>query len=93
MDKTGALASRWFMDWGGGLIWFATHAPDAATLLRQANAEFKAHATLIRAPLSVRANVDVFEPQSDAIQKISMGIKSAFDPDGLFNTGRMSAGL
>lgn len=93
LDKTGALASLWFMDWGGGLIWFATHAPDAATLLRQANAEFKAHATLIRAPLSVRANVDVFEPQSHAIQKISAGIKSAFDPDGLFNTGRMSAGL
>lgn len=93
LERTGSLASRWFMDWGGGLIWFATNAPDAATTLRQANTALKAHATLIRAPLSVRANVDVFEPQSEAVQKLSAGIKNAFDPDGLFNTGRMSAGL
>ena len=93
LERTGSLAARWFMDWGGGLIWFATPAADAARILRQTNADLKAHATLIRAPLSVRANVDVFEPQSAAIQKISAGIKHAFDPDGLFNMGRMSAGL
>ena len=91
----GALPQRWFMDWGGGLVWIATDAAhDAgAEVLRAATRAMKAHATLVRAPHAVRAHVDVFEPATDAVRALSAGIKAAFDPDGLFNTGRMMSGL
>lgn len=95
LEELGALPQRWFMDWGGGLLWIATKAQaDAgADLMRQATRKFKAHATLIRAPQSIRAHVDVFEPPLPSVRVISEGIKNAFDPDRLFNAGRMIAGL
>jgi glycolate oxidase FAD binding subunit len=95
LEELGALPQRWFMDWGGGLLWIATKAQaDAgADLLRQATRKLKAHATLIRAPQSIRAHVDVFEPPLPSVRVISEGIKNAFDPDRLFNAGRMIAGL
>jgi len=95
LDQIGATAQRWFMDWGGGLIWLATR-PDGdagARVIRDATRAHKAHATLIRAPLSLRAECDVFEPQAAPIMALSQGIKQAFDPDGLFNQGRMAPGL
>ncbi len=95
LEELGALPQRWFMDWGGGLLWIATKAQaDAgADLMRQATRKLKAHATLIRAPQSIRAHVDVFEPPLPSVRVMSEGIKNAFDPDRLFNTGRMIAGL
>lgn len=95
LEAIGPLAGRWFMDWGGGLLWIATPAgQDAgAAALRAATRTHKAHATLIRAPQTVRANVDVFEPQAAPLLALSAGIKSAFDPDGLFNSGRMNPGF
>ena len=95
LDDIGTIAQRWFMDWGGGLLWITTRAEgDAgAEILRQATRKHKAHAMLIRAPQSIRAAVDVFEPQASPIMALSAGIKNAFDPDGLFNIGRMVPGL
>jgi glycolate oxidase FAD binding subunit len=95
LEELGTLPQRWFMDWGGGLLWIATKAQaDAgADLVRQATRKLKAHATLIRAPQSIRAHVDVFEPPLPSVRVISEGIKNAFDPDRLFNAGRMIAGL
>jgi glycolate oxidase FAD binding subunit len=47
------------------------------------------HATLIRAPESVRASVPVFQPVSPALAALSARVKESFDPKGLFNPGRM----
>ena len=95
LEAIGPVAQRWFMDWGGGLLWIAARPEgDAgAQSLRQATRAFKAHATLIRAPHRLRAELDVFEPQAAPIMALSQGIKKAFDPDGLFNQGRMAVGL
>ena len=95
LEELGHLPQRWFMDWGGGLLWIATKAQaDAgADLLRKTTRAFKGHATLIRATHAIRAHVDVFEPPLPSVRVISEGIKNAFDPDRLFNAGRMSAGL
>jgi len=51
------------------------------------------YATLIRAQPEVRANVDVFEPLKPEIERLTRGLKFAFDPDGLLNRGRMYANL
>ena len=90
-----ALAARWFYDWGGGLVWIAVAANgDAgASVVRAAVAEARGHATLVRAPAEVRAVVDVFEPLSQPLMRLSRGIKEAFDPAGIFEPGRMYAGI
>ena len=47
------------------------------------------HATLIRAPETVRASVPVFHPPGAALAALSARVKESFDPRGLFNPGRM----
>ncbi|KQP59367.1 FAD-binding protein [Methylobacterium sp. Leaf112] len=87
--------ARWFYDWGGGLIWLATAAEgDAgAATVRAAVKAQGGHATLVRAPDAVRAAVPVFEPLSEPLMRITAGLKAAHDPMGVFNPGRMYAGI
>ena len=47
------------------------------------------HATLIRAPLSWRNAVAVFEPQPPALAALSRRLKAEFDTKGVLNPGRM----
>jgi glycolate oxidase FAD binding subunit len=84
---------RYLFDWAGGLIWLELPASDdgAATLVRSALGQ--GHATLIRAPDSVRAAVDVFQPQPRALAELSARVKTSFDPRHLFNPGRMVRGV
>jgi glycolate oxidase FAD binding subunit len=86
-----ALDARWFYDWGGGLIWIATSATgDAgAAAIRAAIRPAGGHATLVRAPAEVRAALDVFEPLSEPLMRITAGIKASFDPAGVLNPGRL----
>lgn len=89
-----ARPSRWFYDWGGGLIWLATPATgDAGAEVVRAALAQGGHATLVRAPDAVRAAVPVFEPLSEPLMRITAGLKAAHDPAGLFNPGRMYAGI
>ena len=87
--------ARWFYDWGGGLIWLATAAEDdaGAATVRAAVKAQGGHATLVRAPDAVRAAVPVFEPLSEPLMRITAGLKAAHDPLGVFNPGRMYAGI
>ena len=89
------LVARWYYDWGGGLIWLETAAEgDAgAAIIRAAVRAQGGHATLVRAPDAVRAAVPVFEPLSEPLMRGSQGIKAAHDPTGIFNPGRMYAGV
>jgi glycolate oxidase FAD binding subunit len=82
-----------FYDWSGGLIWLETPASaDAgAADIRRAVAIHGGHATLIRADHSVRQMVEVFQPLLPAVERLTRGLKAAFDPLGLLNPGRMYA--
>ncbi|MFN0218869.1 MAG: FAD-binding protein [Hyphomicrobium sp.] len=84
-----------FYDWSGGLLWLETPAAaDAgAADVRRAVAVRGGHATLIRAASQVRASVDVFEPMRPEIERLTRGVKEAFDPGGLLNRGRMYAAI
>ncbi len=89
------LDVRFYYDWSGGLLWIATDASgDAgAAAIRAATRAHGGHATLVRAPAEVRAVADVFEPLSAPLMQVSAGIKTAFDPAGILNPGRMYAGV
>lgn len=84
-----------FYDWSGGLVWLETPASaDAgAADIRRAVATFGGHATLVRADMAVRHTVDVFQPLNPGMEKITRGLKEAFDPNNLLNPGRMYATL
>lgn len=79
-------------DWSGGLVWLALDpcADGAAGLIRRAVAQNGGgHATLIRAPDELRANIPVFEPQPHPLASLSRRLKDAFDPDGILEPRRI----
>jgi glycolate oxidase FAD binding subunit len=85
----------YFFDWGGGLVWLTLPAGgDAgAAALRAGLAKTGGHATLVRAPDDVRHSTDVFQPLAQPLMKITAGIKASVDSAGIFNPGRMYAGV
>jgi len=90
-----AVKADFLLDWGGGLVWLATDpAGDAgaATIRAAIRAVGSGHATLMRAPLPVRAAVPVFEPPEPALAALSSRVKEQFDPRRLLNPGRLYAG-
>ncbi len=87
--------ARWFYDWGGGLVWLGAPAQgDAgASAIRTAIRPLGGHATLVRAPDAIRASVPVFQPLAEPLMRVTAGIKTSFDPAGVFEPGRMYAGV
>ena len=82
-------------DWAGGLVWLAL-APGADAdhgAVRTAVAELGGHALLVRAPAEVRAAVPVFQPQAEALARLTARLKESFDPRRVLNPGRMYAGI
>ena len=71
-------ATRYLMDWGGGLIWAA---------LAERPALAQGHATLMRAPDPLRRREKTFTIDGSAA--LQAGVKQAFDPMRIFNRGRM----
>ena len=93
LARLGPRALTHFFDCGGGLIWLTSEpTPADAAAVRAALAPLGGHATLVRAPAELRASIDVFAPLSPPLAALTRRVKAAFDPDGLFNRGRMYAG-
>jgi glycolate oxidase FAD binding subunit len=83
-------------DWAGGLVWLsvANAEGDAgAAAVRRAVAACGGHATLVRASAALRAAVEPFQPQESGLAALIKRVKDGFDPNGVFNTGRMWAGV
>lgn len=78
--------AEWLMDWAGGLVWVAT--AEDPTLLRDAAAAAGGNATLIRADAAMRSNIATFHPQPRGVAALETQIRRAFDPAGVFETGR-----
>jgi glycolate oxidase FAD binding subunit len=87
--------AKYFCDWGGGLIWLAVpvSADGHARTIRSAFGAFGGHATLIRAPESVRRSVPVFEPQPPGLAALTRRVKASFDPKRVLNPSRMYEGV
>jgi len=90
-----AVAAEVLFDWSGGLVWLAvSDASDGGqAAVRAAVKASGGHATLMRAPEAARGALDPFEPQPDALMRLTAGLKRSFDPAGIFNPGRMYAGV
>lgn len=84
---------RYLFDWAGSLVWVEVPPEQdaSASLLRSSFTQ--GHATLIRAPEPVRAAVDVFQPQAEALAALSARVKESFDPRHILNPGRMYRGI
>jgi glycolate oxidase FAD binding subunit len=91
LESSGVPLKSWFYDWAGGLVWLAVApAPDChEKSIRAAVNATGGHATLIRAPETVRAAVPVFHPQPRALARLSARVKNSFDPERILNRGRM----
>ena len=90
---TEAFAAAWFMDWGGGLLWIAGPATEAAhNAVAWAARAAGGTQMLFRAPDALRLAVDVIPPEAPALAALSRTVKAAFDPHGIFNPGRMVRG-
>jgi len=68
-------------DWGGGLIWALV--PDGTDLRGRLGA-FEGHATLVRGTGQPK-----FQPEPAAMQALSDGLRTRFDPKGILNAGLM----
>ena len=69
-----------YLDWGGGLVWIAGPATDAAHAAVEAAARAAGGTwTLMRAPDALRAAVDVVPPKP-AARRITRRVKAALDP-------------
>ena len=90
------LSGRCFYDWGGGAVWLELPAaPDAhAGRVREVLAQVaggEAHATLMRADADVRAQVAPFQPLAPGVAALTERVRAQFDPQRIFNPGRMYA--
>jgi len=79
-----ALEGDTLVEWGGAQRWLVSDAPAAA--VRAAAVAAGGHATLYRAQDKAPG---VFAPLSAPVARIQRQIKAAFDPDGVFNRGRL----
>jgi glycolate oxidase FAD binding subunit len=94
LARLGPRALTHMFDCGGALTWLACGpTPADAAAVRAALAPLGGHATLVRAPAELRAAVEVFAPVSAPLAALTQRVKAAFDPDGVFNRGRMYAGV
>ena len=84
-----------YYDASGGMIWLeVTASADAgAADIRRILSSHGGHATLIRAEPSVRASVEVFQPMTAVVERLSKGIKDSFDPARILNPGRMYSAI
>jgi len=82
-----ALPGEHLVEWGGAQRWVVTTAAPAS--LREAAARAGGHATAFQGSKAGGA----LAPLSAPLQRIHREMKSAFDPDRVFNPGRLYADL
>lgn len=85
-----AFDARLLLDWGGGLIWVAgpaTEAAHGAVMQAAAGGSF----TLFRGPDALRAAVPVLPAEPLPLAAIGARVKSVLDPAGILNPGRLRA--
>lgn len=83
------LDIQYFYDWAGGLVWLGVPRSNQAYAYIIRKCVEDGHATLFRAEDDVRERIEVFQPQLPALAALTKRVKASFDPNGVFNHGRM----
>lgn len=81
-----ATNGAWLLDWAGGLLWLAS--ADDPQAIRAAAMQAGGHAMLVRADAETRAIVPALHPQPKILAALEERVRRAFDPAGVFETGR-----
>jgi len=86
------MSDKVVVDWAGGCLWIGAGEEGALALHQklQDMANGAGHATLIKAPDSLRTEVSVFQPEVAPLAAISEGLRAKFDPRGILNPGLMA---
>jgi glycolate oxidase FAD binding subunit len=82
------LSGQQLIEWGGAQRWLCSSL--AAGVVRDATASAGGHATLF---MGHDRSAGVFAPLTGPLVRIHRELKRAFDPDGVFNPGRLYPGL
>ncbi|MDE2368615.1 MAG: glycolate oxidase subunit GlcE [Burkholderiales bacterium] len=82
------LSGEQLVEWGGAQRWLCTSAP--AAVMREAAAAAGGHAVLFRGR---DKSAGAFAPLKPVQFKIQRELKRAFDPDAIFNPGRLTPGI
>lgn len=83
-----ALNGVALLDWAGGLCWARTPKEAPAEAVRQLAEEAGGHAMLVDAPDDIRTAIPALHPEPPALAALSRRVREAFDPAGVFETGR-----
>jgi glycolate oxidase FAD binding subunit len=78
------LSGEQLLEWGGAQRWICTSAP--ANVLREAAQAAGGHAVLFRGH---DKSAGAFAPLAPAVARIQRELQRSFDPDGIFNPGRL----
>jgi glycolate oxidase FAD binding subunit len=81
-----AFQRKCLLDWGGALRWIRSDAPPAEVF--RIAADLGGHASLFRGG---ERNGQIHQPLPAPLLAIHRRLKQAFDPQGLFNPGRLYA--
>jgi glycolate oxidase FAD binding subunit len=82
------LPGQEFIEWQGAQRWL--HSSAGAATIRAAALGVGGHATLVRAQ---DKSAGVFTPLNEVLMRIHRNLKQSFDPQQIFNPGRLYAGL
>lgn len=80
------LAGEQMIEWAGGQRWLCSAS--AAATVREATAGVGGHATVFRGSRTT-ATPGIFTPLKPPLDRIHRELKRAFDPDAIFNPGRL----
>ncbi|MFT6916818.1 MAG: glycolate oxidase FAD binding subunit [Motiliproteus sp.] len=83
-----SLDGNWLIDWGGAQRWYRGSGERAR--MEALAAEMGGQVSLFRGG---DRQAEVMHTQSPALQLIQQRLKYSFDPDGLFNSGRLYSWL
>ena len=83
---TPALGNTQLIDWGGAQRWIFGDGDGSS--LRAEAADYAGHATCFRRTQYSQVHA-VFHPLSSVQTRLNRAVKDAFDPQGIFNPGRL----
>ena len=76
----------WIADWAGSLFWIGCNRSDAN--IRSILQPLGGHATLVRAPATVRGHTPALPPLERGLAQLNDRVRNGFDPRRVFETGR-----
>jgi glycolate oxidase FAD binding subunit len=94
ISKLKIFKIKYFVDWGGGLIWVQLDNISLQALkeIKKVIDNASGYITVIKIEENLKASIDVFT--TDPIKyKITEKIKKSFDPKRILNPGKMYSGI